>query len=113
VPKEYVSLLLCLEGFLGSSQLSFHFSVFVASQGEYVSKTPLSRVIMITFYFTSKPGYKYIALCLFIVQLTFMERVSEFFENRPLFGACAFPASWVLWAVRFNCFWPVVKTVLT
>lgn len=72
MPKKYISLVLCLEGFLSSPQLSFPFSVLVVSQREDVSKTPLSGVSMIRFYLTSKPGYKYIALCLF-VQLTVTE----------------------------------------
>lgn len=56
VPKAYVSLVLSLEDFLGSPQLSFHFSFPMVSQREYVSKTPLSGVIMIRSYFSSKSG---------------------------------------------------------
>lgn len=77
--KEYVSPVLCLEGFLGNPQLSFHFSVFMVSQREYVSKTPLFGVIM---------AYKHIALHLFMVQLAFIEHMSECLENTLLFSAC-------------------------
>lgn len=64
---------------------------------------------MIRFHLTSKSSYKYTALWLFIVQLTFIESVLECFENIHLSIAGVFHASWGLRVVRFNPFWVLDK----